>query len=444
MRKPLTLMPAALALALLAAACGTAPGAGRSAPAASSAPASPSSQTPAPQTPAAPAATRSSTAAAGPLTWANVGTSRPLWIAANRPGLAADPAGHPADLAFCLTGPTGGIRVSRDGGRTWATIPTAGVVAATAGTRYPVRAAAGGAPACASAVADPAHARTVYASFAAGSAKYGMPPVYNIPVYTTDGGVRWQVVPTPTGSAAGGFGQFALGASAVRAVFGRPLGVATGSAFAVTETRDGGARWRVAAPSCPAQGPCLAWGPAASGTGSCAMHGYAQPILASADGGRTWAALPAPAGSPPSALANGCGQNQLVALSARRAALVASGAPLARDALRVTDNGGRTWRTVTLPALPGHGATQGLQMLPDGALLAPVFGEVGAGRYAIRFDLLQPGAGSWCPVPGIALPGSGTNPAGVQAVGGRLWWIGSASRHQAAAAHSVPLGDVRC
>jgi len=454
---------ALLAAAVTVAACG---GPAR-APAGSSSSAAASTSTATPASPAAPTA------------WAALGAVRPLWIARNAPGPVSDPA-QPQDLAVCAPG---AVKVSRDGGKTWTSVPTGGVVAATAKTPYPVLAQGGAAaPTCTAALADMAHRRAAYAVFAAGPAKYGMPPIYYIPLYTTDGGAHWQVVVPPNNSSAGGFGGFQISGGTVRALFnptpvvrivpgagdapnthattGLASGVTpatdsgasssdrstpsspAGLSFRVTETTDGGASWRAGAMSCPASGPCAAWGPAPSGTGSCAMHPYPQPVLASTDGGKTWSSLPAPAGAPPSLLANGCALNQLAALSLTRLALVANGTATPQDTLRISEDGGRTWSSVALPALPGGGSTQALQMLPDGSLVAPILVQTAPGRYGSHLQLLKPAATAWCTVPNVTLQGSDTDPTTLQAAGGRLWWIQAGTT--APTVQSVPLSAIHC
>lgn len=376
-----------------------------------------------------------STPANVPHAWAALGQVRPLWIERNRPGLAAD-AAHPGVLAYCIAG---AIEITRDGGTRWTKIPTAGVVPATAATGYPITQTPAGVPACTAAVPDPAHPDTVYASFSAGKARVGMPPVYNVPVYTTDAGAHWKVVQPPAGSDAGRFGQFTVESGAVAAVF------ATGrypAAAAVTRTTDGGTAWGAGSLDCPAGGPCVAWGPAASGTGSCAMHAYAQPVEASADRGRTWTPLAAPAGSPMPMLATGCALGQLVALSPTRVALVANDAPSPRDVLRISDDRGKTWHRITLPALPGGGQSQALQMLPDGSLLAPVFASLKNGTFGGVLDLLPPAAAAWCTIPGVTLAGTGTDASTLQAAGGRLWWVERGA--QGASVRSVSLRRIHC
>lgn len=434
MSRRLFALPALLALAVAATACGSP---AQKSPGTTSTPAASSVVSTSPA---------SGRAVATPNTWTALGSAKPLAIVPNRPGISADPT-HPAVLAYCAPG---SVQVSRDGGKSWTAVSTAGVVAATAKSPYPVKTMSGeSAPTCRTAVADTDHQGTIYASFDAGPANGGMPPIFNVPVYSTDGGAHWGIVPSPTGFAAGGFGQFAVTGGGVDAVFGRAPAVfanapATNATkmppFGVVTTADGGATWKAGALTCPAQGPCLAWGPAASGTGSCAMHAYPQPVEASADRGKTWTALAAPAGSPLPILVNGCGANQLVALSPSRVALVGNGTVEPADAVRVSDDSGKTWTDVALPALPGNGSiTPGLHMLPDGSLLVTVSMQLSNGQFGAQLALLQPGAKAWCTVSGVTLKGAHTDPTTLQAVGNRLMWIENGST-----AKSVPLASVHC
>ncbi len=315
-------------------------------------------------------------------------------------------------------------------------MPTAGVPAALAPTGYAIPLPAGQAvPACVSALAA---GGSVYAEYAAGTAKYGMPPVYYIAVSTADHGKTWKAVPPPTGYDAGGFGGMSVtAAGAVQALFS-----GSHAPFALIATDNGGATWTSASLQCPAGGgPCVRWGPAPSGTGSCAMHDYPQPIEVSSDGGRTWQALNAAFGSPQNDIANGCDLNELVGLSATRALLV--GRDIHSSAsVRVTDDGGRTWTPVSLPALPSgtNPAPGGVQMLPDGALIAVVSGQASTPPV----DLLAPGATSWCTVPGVTISGTYTDPSTLQPAGSRLIWLEQSSSGGVPALKSVALSSVHC
>lgn len=443
MRRPWASVPLAILMGTLTAACGAGPrtpasGGGTAAKSATSAAASGSS---AASTSSSHAASTSGTKTGTSgtttgLTWSGLGAIQPLTIQNNTPGLAADPVAHPQDLALCLPG---GISVSRTGGSSWTTVSTAGVVAATAQSGYPVQ----GTPTCMRAVADPQHPRTVYATFAAGQKKYGMPPVYSIPLYTTDSGNSWHLVTPPAGASLGSFGQFAVSGGGVLAIFAARGTSASGPGPAsVTATDNGGASWHAATLSCPAAGPCVTWGAAASGTGSCAMNGYPQTIERSADGGRTWTAESQGATGPGSMLANSCFPNQLAAISKTQTLLVANGTMQPQDAVRVSDDGGKTWRAVALPTLPGGAqaaASGGLRILPDGTLLQVTTPTTGA---ALTLQLLAPKATAWCTVPGVSL--SGVFAGSMQVIGSQLWWVRTNAQGQNPAPANVPLSKLRC
>ena len=107
---------------------------------------------------------------------------------------------------------------------------------------------------------------------------------------------------------------------------------------------------------------------------------------------------------------------------------------------RLSYDGGRTWEAVTLPALPatGGGAVQlpGLQMLPDGALLAQ------AQSAGMRWWLLNRGTDRWCPVSAVALPAW---PAALRVIGSRVLWLaGGQFGPGPLALRSVPLSSLRC
>lgn len=417
MRYQRYLLPAALVVALTTAACGQ-----NGTPAKSnSSPVVPSSQS-------------SAAATADPSSWTSLGPIRSLWMAFNRPGVAADPTADPGDLAVCRIG---AVDVSTNGGATWTSVPTSDVVTATAASPYPVTKLAHAEPTCTSAVVDPAHPKTVYATFNAGKAPYGMPPVFTVPAYTTDGGQTWHIVSAPTGASAGTFGQFQVTPSGVAAIF---AATASRSSAVVTETTDGGAVWHAADLLCPKTGPCLVWGPSASGIGSCAMNAYAQPIEASPNDGKTWTALPAPSGpgSPIPMLANGCGLNQLVALSATTVLLIGNGTTEPAEAVRLSHNSGKSWVNVPLPSLPGNNAPAGLQMLPNGTLISAVFTQTGATTYGDALALLKPGATTWCTVPNLII--TNMDPSTLQAVGSSLWW----NDGQGGAPQSKPLSQIQC
>ena len=323
---------------------------------------------------------------------------------------------NPDHLTYCTPG---AIQLSLDDGAAWSAVPTAGVQQLAANTALPLFAAGQPAPACVSAVVDPSSPQSLYATFAA-AAPTGPPPASFLAYETADAGQTWSAVPAPPGARAQDFAGFQLDGTAVQALFVSGAGT-DAPTLAVEETSDGGATWTPAHLTCPMIGPCVRWGPAPNGIGACALNPHEQPIEVSLDGGQTWSTPAAPSG------ANACNSNELVSLSSSELALLAGGAPYP---LWVSQDGGQTWAATALPALPqsSSGATYaGLQILPDGTLLA----QGGQSWY-----LLAPGASDWCPAAGSTLPAQAQP---LQTSGGRLWWLQSDGTPT-----STPIGSLTC
>jgi BNR/Asp-box repeat len=231
----------------------------------------------------------------------------------------------------------------------------------------------------------------------------------------------------------GEFSSFQVTGRVVQALYGRPAAApAQAPALAVVQTTDGGRTWAPAHLTCPASGPCLRWG-AAPGPFSPMGAPAPQGIAYSTDGGRTWRTPAWPSWVD----LNYPGPKALVALSRTEVALLAGGSEYP---FRLSYDGGRTWEVIALPALPGTagGAAQipGLQMLPDGALLAQ------AQSAGMPWWLLRPGTTRWCPVSGAALPAW---PAALRVIDGRVLWLaGGPFRPGVLSLTSVPLSSLRC
>jgi hypothetical protein len=384
---------------------------------------------------------------AAPPAWSSLGVAGPLLVQRSsdleQPSFGVDPS-QPQRLAYCAPG---AIRLSSDRGATWTAIDTRGVIAATAGTPY-ILGDVGGAfppggttsPVCHAITLDPQHPDSFYATFEAAQKQYGAPPIFYLGYVTTNRGKSWQVVPVPPGHELGEFGGFRVGPKAVQALFANTFQPALSDAmvtptpapavpFAVVQTRDGGQSWAAAQLACPAPGPCITWGTAPNGIGSCDMHGYEQPIELSADGGRSWVQLGWPDG------ANACETNELATLGPKRIALLSGRADYP---VRISDDGGRTWQAVGLPPLPdsnGDAFFPGLQILPDGTLLVQQLANGG-------WYLLAPGASNWCALAGSGLPSAAA--MAVQPIGDRLWWQESGSAPGAVTPKNLPLADLRC
>jgi photosystem II stability/assembly factor-like uncharacterized protein len=374
-------------------------------------------------------------AAQGP-TWASLGTSRPLAVTRSTPltgqTLAVAP-GEPGRLAYCAPDT---IQLTRDGGETWESIPTAPVTALAEAAGYPLLGADGAVPACTSLLLDPADPLALYAVFAAGKAEFGAPPIVFTGYRTTDGGQTWQPVPVPDGGGIEQFGGFQANGAAVQALFARADGE---PGPLVLETRDGGRNWATVPLDCPSAGPCLRWGPAPNLIGSCSMNERIQPVLTSADDGQAWAR----ADLGRSGGVNGCVRNELAALSDSDALLLSDDGLLLDDTLaRLTRDGGQTWQSVSLPPLPGmeRQIVHGLTLLPDGSLLART-------QAADGWSVLAPGATAWCTVPAANLGASWASADSLVLAGDRLWWLEAADasgRISEPRLMSAPLAGVQC
>jgi hypothetical protein len=274
---------------------------------------------------------------------------------------------------------------------------------------------------------DPTNAESYYATFQTSLKNAGAPPVYYMGFYTADSGKTWKSVPVPNGADIQRFGGFYTDTQVVEALFSGSGGTLEQPTKVLSEkTTDGGQTWQIAPPTCwKAQGgPCLRWGPSASmisGMGSPAP----QPLIVSIDQGATW--------SFPGLTVElrMVGPNELAAFSGQLAALISAGADFP---IRVTQDAGQTWTAVSLPALspPQSGMPfPGLQLLPDGSLLARPEGG--------NWSLLPLGASQWCPVSAANLPDQTVT---FYASDSTLWWIDLAA--SPAKINSLPLTSMRC
>jgi hypothetical protein len=337
----------------------------------------------------------------------------PLWIqpaASLIATLSIDPV-DPNRLAYCESG---AIRYSRDGGRNWSSIPTDAVqrLIPASGIRMGDQGAQ--LPQCYAVVMDSVHPDSFYAVFGAVEEQYGPPPIYFVGCFTTDLGGTWQLAPVPSVQLSsteneGLFGGFWTDGKVVQALYsGESAGPDQVPPVFARQTADGGVTWTQAALACPREGPCVKWGPAPG-----AVYGMGadllQNVLDSSDGGQTWEgageAVDVRQGWP----------SQLVALSQDEALLIDGRPPYP---MLATADGGRTWQAFSLPPMPGvqpgwAAGYSGLQMLPDGSLLA-MNQDTGA------WWILSPKAQEWC---ALSISSPDKTPSLFSVVGDQVWWL---------------------
>ncbi|MCL4560492.1 MAG: hypothetical protein M1281_07755 [Chloroflexi bacterium] len=364
------------------------------------------------------------------LTWKALNLGKPALIQPSadilNPELAVDAsrAGH---LAYCAPGET---RLTQDGGKTWTSVSTTGAAQAAQSAGYPLFDNGSGAPAaCMTVTLDASHPNSFYALFQTAKADVGAPPVYFMGFFTSDGGKTWKLVPAPSPDAVERFGGFREVAGGVQALFmGESQQPDQAPVTLVEQSNDGGQTWSAAALTCPANGACLTWG---SATGSVSGMGSPAPQWAmySVDAGKTWDS------TGQSVELRMTGLNELVTFADPTSALRLSGN--ADYPLLATRDGGKTWQALSLPALPNspNATFPGLQMLPDGSLLA----QTDLGQPWME---LAPGASAWCQV-SASLPTSAS--LLFQAAGSQLWFLPLPDNQNAAPQpQNVPLSSVKC
>lgn len=291
---------------------------------------------------------------------------------------------------------------------------------------------------------------TVFAGFSV-NPHAEAPPFVDAALYTEDFGQVWKVVPLPAGASLSSFGGFRYRGDKVEALFFPKSGELSDSAQGtprstgvepplVEETSNGGASWQQARFACPPDGPCLTFG--AYSLGNCAMNGTIQLLLTSSSAGRTWQVPDWPSD------VEACNAAQIIRLSTRDALLLDSGSdyPL----LQTTD-AGRSWFDVALPPL-GSASTGALESsgpdhllgLPDGGVLATGEGETGQ-----SWELLSPGAKSWCTVTSVpARLRADSGFATFELLGDQIYWtaqvgLGSGSSSGMTAFH-IPASSLSC
>ena len=381
-------------------------------------------------TPAPIPTTTPASVSSGELTWASLATSQVLWIQTSenlaQPQVFADPA-NPNRLAYCQPG---AIRLTTDGGATWTTIPTTSADNAKLDADLAIWKTNDAEPACAALLLDPVHPKSFYAMFDAVMPQYGAPPIFKVGYVTTDGGQTWSALTGPDGSVKQ-FGGFQMNGQLAEAIFSKLTQSAQPPDMYVEQSIDGGKTWKPATFTCPATGPCVRFGP-----GVWQITGMGAPRLQwiefSTDQGQTWQVSE----STSSVELGMGGLNQLAALSPTSVALISA---LNAQQFEISSDGGKTWQPITLPSMlgsmPDFTSYEGLQILPNGSLLAYQ-------PDAKTWQLLEPQSPEWCEISSVTMPGT---PNGLTVSGDRVWWMTNQDQSGTVPMpKSISSQDLRC
>ncbi len=361
--------------------------------------------------------------------WSDLPHAPPVWVQpsadlSTSSTLAADPL-NPNRLAYCAAGE---IHFSQDSGQTWTAIQVKPDNLPTPSDRLVVGEEQ---PTCISVTLDSSHPDSLYAVFDLMDKEYGAPPIYYVGYYTSDQGKTWQLVPVPVIDTSqplinDTFGGFWTDGKIVQVLYyGKPDNENQPFPLLAKQTVDGGVTWNDASLVCPAAGPCIRWGAAPSMISGMGAD-LPQSALTSADGGKTWS------DTGQSIELRMTGPHELVALSALDLFLISG---THRFPLRYTIDGGKTWQVISLPALPGsqsgtYAGYPGLQMLPDGSLLA-MRSDTG------QWMSLLPAAQDWCPV---GLKSEDLWPVLLRSTGDRVWWLSITTMQP----QSAPQSELVC
>ena len=381
-------------------------------------------------------------------TWASLG--RIHYVSSTFSGSSAvEPASSSKLIAWCQPS---GIEIT--GGPTRISVPTVGVRAALKGSTLKIFSNPASIPQCATVQLDPRYGDSVYAGFGTGQGD-NIPPVYLAALYTTNAGTTWHTVPIPTGTSMEDFAGFTTEGSQTVALFSGPSSnsnrdVPSGTDNGIVPaevTSNGGLSWTSATLGCPANGPCMRFGPYQ--WGNCNMSNDMQPLLlgpagATAPSGVKWTS------SSWVTSVNSCFAQQLVVSSSHELFLLD---PSSQYPLLQSTDSGQTWSYIALPMITAANygpdsvpSRNSLLLAPDGSLFAAITTPSGLDQELFR---LKPLSTLWCQIPhafGTTIASSGVvGPLRVD--GTDLIWsqtIYPNSGNPTSSIHVVPLSSLRC
>jgi hypothetical protein len=340
-----------------------------------------------------------------PLSWVDFNHTTPSAIATNAAALSFN---APSPLAVSgqhiVTQNTyqGPLWQSDNHGKSWQAVSLTGVAALTAQTGYPSVWQDGlTKPTVSSVTLNPYDPSSLFVTVSSVQKKYDQaPPTYNIPVYTTNDGSSWHVVPVPAGMSIADFGGFTRTPSGILAYFASkrtPMGEVTAN---------GGAAWSSETLSVEEPAATVLLGPVPDQNYG-QMGGNIDENVLYRTAKNSWT---------PTSSVGVLGGSSFLGLYPHHTALLVSA--FSSYPVEYSTNGGKSWQYLALPTPPGVGNDgspyQQLLLLADGSLLASVNGTT-----TQSWSLLAPGSTRWQAVPVSMLPPSAS---GVQSIGSHIWW----------------------
>ncbi len=343
-----------------------------------------------------------------PQSWADFNHTTPSVVATNAAALSFN-APSPLSVSgqYIVTQNTykGPLWQSDNHGQSWQAVSLKGVAALTAQAGYPSVWQDGTTkPTVTSVMLDPYDPNSLFATVSSVQKKYDQaPPTYNMPVYTTNGGSSWHMVPVPAGMSIADFGGFARTPSGILAYF------SFNKVTMAEVTANGGAAWSSETLSAAEPAATVLLGPVPNQNYG-QMGGNISESVLYRTAQNSWT---------PTSSVGVLGGSSFLGLYPHHTALLISA--FSSYPVEYSTNGGKSWQYLALPTPPGVGndgsAYQQLILLADGSLLASVNGTT-----TQSWSLLAPGATHWQSVPASVLPPSAD---GVQSIGRHVWWDSS-------------------